>query len=115
VLPTLNEGCSNAIVEAMAVGLPIISSDRPFNSDILNASNALLIDPENTQAIRDAIAMLRDDFNLRAALSKKSVETAKSLILEDRTKRILSFMRERIELQVADRPNASENHPASLA
>ena len=36
VLPTYNEGCSNAIIEAMACGLPILSSDLDFNKDILN-------------------------------------------------------------------------------
>src|SRR5699024_7768166 len=38
VLPTLNEGCCNAIIEAMACGLPIVSSNRPFNDDILDES-----------------------------------------------------------------------------
>ena len=45
VLPTLHEGCCNAIIEAMACGLPIISSDRAFNYDILDEKNSILIDP----------------------------------------------------------------------
>ena len=51
VLPTLAEGCSNAIVEALACGLPIISSDLPFNHDILNKDNSILIDPNNIEEL----------------------------------------------------------------
>jgi len=92
VLPSLNEGCANAVIEAMAIGLPIISSDLPFNYDILNHDNALLIDPTDTQAIAGAIAKLRDDHSLRDSLSKQSIETAKSLVLEDRARNILAYI-----------------------
>jgi glycosyltransferase involved in cell wall biosynthesis len=44
VLPTQAEGCSNAIVEALACGLPVISSDMECNYDILDDSCSILID-----------------------------------------------------------------------
>ena len=47
VLPTLAEGCCNAVIEAMACSLPIISSDREFNWDVLNAENSIMIDSQN--------------------------------------------------------------------
>lgn len=61
VLPTLNEGCSNAIVEALSCGTPVISSDRPFNADILNDGNAILIDPESVDEIAAAIQKMKND------------------------------------------------------
>lgn len=61
VLPTLNEGCSNAIVEALACGVPVISSDRPFNDDILNESNSILIDPESVDEIASAIQKMKSN------------------------------------------------------
>jgi len=67
VLPTLAEGCSNAIVEAMACGLPIISSNLPFNTDILDESNAILIDPMKVEEIAKAIQVLR----LNAKIKRK--------------------------------------------
>lgn len=97
VLPTRSEGCSNALIEAMAIGLPIVTSDLPFNHDILDSSSALLIDPEDSRAIADAIAKLRDDEALRSSLRKRSLERAQSLVLEDRVKKILAFMQARIQ------------------
>ena len=55
VLPTLAEGCSNAIIEAMACGLPIISSDLPFNDDILDAENSIRVNSLDVESIAEAI------------------------------------------------------------
>lgn len=97
VLPTLAEGCCNAIVEAMACGVPIISSNRPFNWDVLNDSNSIMIDPENVQEIANAIKELRDDPEKRIALSGGALETAKNLTIEERADSILNFIKERIQ------------------
>lgn len=97
VLPTLAEGCCNAIVEAMACGLPIISSNRPFNWDVLNDSNSIMIDPENIQEIASAIKDLRDNPEKRNALSDGALETAKNLTIEQRAESILNFIKERIQ------------------
>ena len=94
VLPTLNEGCCNAIVEALACGLPIVSSNLPFNYDILDESNALLVDPTDVNALADAIHKLRDNPKLRQTLHQGSVEKAKTLTLPQRAKNILEFFKE---------------------
>jgi glycosyltransferase involved in cell wall biosynthesis len=100
VLPTLAEGCCNAIVEAMACGLPIISSNRPFNWDVLNDSNSIMIDPESIQEIANAIKVLRDNPEKRNALSVGALETAKNLTIEQRVESIVEFMESKItELQ----------------
>lgn len=96
VLPTLNEGCSNAIIEAMACGLPIISSDRPFNYDILSSDNSILIDPENSKEIANAIRRLKDDVGLREKLASGSLLKAQELSLDQRVKKIISFIESRI-------------------
>lgn len=92
VLPTLAEGCCNAIIEAMACGLPIISSDRPFNDDILTEENSIRIDPENIEEIKDAIIMLRDNPELRETMSKASLKMAEKLDINQRAANILEFM-----------------------
>lgn len=96
VLPTENEGCSNAIIEAMACGLPIISTDAPFNYDILNDSNSILIDCHNIEQIKEAILRLKKNPLLREQLSKGALEKANMLSLENRAEVILSFIKERM-------------------
>lgn len=94
VLPTQAEGCCNAIVEAMACGLPIISSDRPFNYDILDSSNALLIDPDNVDDIASAIKKIKDDKD-RETMGNSSLDKANELTLPIRAQRIINFIKQK--------------------
>lgn len=92
VLPTEHEGCCNAIVEAIACGCPIISSDRSFNYDICDKTNSILIDPDKVEEIKNAIRKLRDNEKLRAQLAEGSIAKAGELTLNRRAKNIMEFM-----------------------
>ena len=96
MLPTLNEGCCNAIVEALACGLPVISSNMPFNWDILDETNSIMVDPTDTAEMALAIARLRDDKGLRARLSDGAIRKAETLTIDQRAKNILRFIKERM-------------------
>lgn len=92
VLPTLAEGCCNAIVEAMSCGLPIISSNLPFNWDVLDDSNSIMVDPNNINAIKEAIQRLYENTNLSTSLATGSLAKAQELTIDKRAKDILSFI-----------------------
>ncbi len=96
-LPTLKEGCCNAIVEALACGLPVVSSDRNFNHDILDENNALLIEPMDIDAIAAAIKRLKEDGILRMKLSEGALKKGESLSIDQRAKKILAFINQKIE------------------
>lgn len=96
VLPSLAEGCPNSVIEAMACGLPIISSDLPFNYDILDKNNSILIDPNNIDEISSAILQIKQNVLLKSELSKYSLATAKKLTIDKRVHKILDFISERI-------------------
>lgn len=96
VLPTLNEGCCNAVVEALSCGLPVISSNLPFNWDVLDESNSIMIDPMSIDEITEAIKKLRDDAFLCAKLSNGALEKAKALTINKRADAIIDFIQSKI-------------------
>lgn len=97
VLPTINEGCSNAIVEAMSCGLPIASSDMEFNWDVLNESNSILYDPLDIKQIADVIERLYEDESLRDRLTKGALQTVTELTITARVEKILKYIKARLQ------------------
>lgn len=93
VLPTLREGCCNAVIEAMACGLPIISSNLPFNWDVLNSTNSILVNPQNIEEIARAICKIRDDKKFCESLSQGALKSAEKLSIDQRASRILDFIK----------------------
>lgn len=96
VLPSRNEGCCNAVIEAMACGLPIISSNLPFNWDVLDESNSILVDPDDINDISNAIARLSDDKQLRYILSQGAQKKADTLTISNRAERVMNFIKEQL-------------------
>lgn len=97
VLPTQKEGCSNAIVESLACGTPVISANRLFNADILNDQNAILVDPDDVGEIANAIATLRDNKDLLAAKKQYTNIHASDYSINDRAAKIVAFIRMKIK------------------
>jgi glycosyltransferase involved in cell wall biosynthesis len=93
VLPTLAEGCSNAIMEALACGLPIISSDLSFNHDVLDETCSILVDPMDVQQISDAIEKLKTNLSIRVNLSEGSMNKSLCFSLSKRVDHILTFIK----------------------
>lgn len=93
-IPTRWEGCCNSIIEAMACGLPVVSSDRPFNYDVLDKSNSILVDPDNIDEISKAINTLYSDRGLCKSMGESSLTKALSLSIENRAKSIISYINE---------------------
>ena len=71
VLPSLNEGMGRVLVEAMAVGLPIVASNVGGISDLVkDGKNGLLVPPADAQALERAISGLLKDKARRKQLGK---------------------------------------------
>ena len=66
VLPSRREGLPKSLLEAAACGRPIVATNVPGCREIARENaNALLVPPDNAQALADAIARLANDKELR--------------------------------------------------
>lgn len=92
ILPTLEEGCCNAVIEAMSTGLPIITSDKPFNYDILDHNSAILVDPMDIEQLHSAMKKLVDSAFLRQELGEASLKKSNYLDIDVRADKILAFL-----------------------
>lgn len=75
VLTSLYEGLSHTLLEAGALGLPVIASDRGGNSEVVvSGQNGLLVPAQDVGALRRAIAQMTDDEPARRAMASRARE-----------------------------------------
>ncbi len=95
VLSTLSEGSCNAILEAMACGLPIVASDGAFNDDILDERVAVRVDPLDLRQIREAVLALAAQPELRQRMAEAAVRHAARHDVLKRVKDIVYWLESR--------------------
>jgi len=71
ILPSLNEGMSNSILEAMACGLPIITTDTGGSKELIKG-NGFIISKASPEALRQAINKFLINPNLIKSMSNIS-------------------------------------------
>lgn len=68
VFPSLYEGLGGAVIEAMALGLPVVATDIPAMREVLDPDRgAILIPPGDPISLANAIVSLLDDPDRRKA------------------------------------------------
>jgi glycosyltransferase involved in cell wall biosynthesis len=77
VLPSRREGLPMSLLEAAACGRPLTATDVPGCREIAREGvNALLVPPDDAEALANAIATLMTDRDLRARFGKASRQIA---------------------------------------
>jgi teichuronic acid biosynthesis glycosyltransferase TuaC len=94
VLPTLAEGSPNAIMEAMACGLPVVSSDILSLREMVNSRAGILVNPKDQESIASAIKRIVNDQSLRRSMSQEALAMARSFTLRQRAEKILAWLKE---------------------
>jgi glycosyltransferase involved in cell wall biosynthesis len=84
VFSTHMEGLGLAAIEAQAMGLPIIASDVPgLNEAVAHGRTGLLVPPQDVNALTEAMMLVRDNADLRAAMTEASAAWVSSKFTEN--------------------------------
>jgi len=76
VLPSLFEGLSNSLLEAMASGLPVVSTRVGGSIDIIeNGINGLLVDVDDEEQLTQAISKVLEDLLLGKTMGENARKT----------------------------------------
>lgn len=78
VLPSETEGFSNAIVQAMALGLPVVACRVGGNPEaVVQGETGLLVEPRDPEAMARALGRLLGDAGLRGRLGQAGARRAR--------------------------------------
>ena len=91
------EGCSNSLLEAMALGKPVIATRVGGNLElVVNERTGLLVDPRNPAQVADAVLRLYRD----EALCRTMVENARRLVEIKFSQRAMVSQHEKLYLEL---------------
>ncbi len=92
LFPSLFEGFSMALLEAMAAALPIVTTPAGAAEHLVKSGvNALMVPTRNTEALVESVRLLLGDGTLRGRLGHQAQVTASEYELERVNKKLLSL------------------------
>ena len=107
VLPSLMEGLSIALLQAMSCGLPVVATDAMGNNELVRAGdNGLLVPVGDAAALARALATLIEDQDTRARMGLCSREIAADYDWHTISTRYLSLFRQAVGPDPTIRPAA---------
>ena len=89
------EGMSNAMLEAMAIGMPVICTDCPIggaSAVIDNGENGILTEVGNAKELADAMKKIASDKDFSDKLSRNAAQIREKLSLENTAKKWMELL-----------------------
>lgn len=78
VLPSREEGLGTSIIEAMAMGLPVVVSNVGGIPEAVTHESGVIVPPHNPHGLAEALKTLLEDHQKRKALGKAATERAQT-------------------------------------
>lgn len=95
--PSLLEGFGLPVIEAMSHGTPVVTSATTATAEVAGESG-LLIDPQNSEEIAEAIIKILENKDLAQSLSKKGKERSKKFSWEKTAEQTVHVYKEVVDL-----------------
>lgn len=93
VFPSLYEGFGLPVLEAMACGTPVVSSNAASIPEVLGEAGKL-VDARDVNQLADAMFTVLNNGNLRAEMSLRGIERCKMFSWEETARQTLNVYRE---------------------
>ncbi len=93
IFPSVNEGVALPVLEAMAVGVPVLCSNKGAIPE-MGGDAAFYFDSDNIEEIAGAMEKVVSDKELRASLSQKGLERALQFSWETTVKKTFAVLEE---------------------
>ena len=106
VLPSLSEGTPNGIIEAMSQGLSVIATAVGGIPDVVTAETGILVTPNDSVELSEAIVKLAGDQELRARMGRAARLRYKELFSPEA---VLPIMRSTYQRLIAGNGNPNGN------
>ena len=97
VYPSLFEGFGLPVLEAMACGTPVIASRRSALPELVG-DVGVLVDPEDVEALSQAMARLLTDPGLRQELGARGIERSRQYSWAETARRTLAVYRKAVRV-----------------
>jgi len=93
-MPSLWEGLSVALTQAMAAGRAIVATDVSGTNEALqNEKNGLLVPPKEVHALANALQKLALDAGLRSRFGRAAQDASSQFSIEENVKRLEAIMK----------------------
>lgn len=97
VLPSAAEGFGLVLVEAMVLGVPVVSTKTAGPEEILGENEFGLLCEQNEESIYKAVKKLMEDETLRKKLSEKGQQRAKDFAVEKMIESFEELLKEKVK------------------
>lgn len=107
-----SEGFPKAVLEALAAGLPVVTTRVSVLPQLLSYGGGVLLDAPDPEKVADAVIDILSDPERYEEMSKRAIKTAREYTLENWQERIAEFLERSWRM---DRPfrRYIQEHPAS--